>query len=247
VEWWERELRRLGVTLHLETQASAASILQPQPDAVMLATGARFSPSGRSAYLDQAIPGHQKAIVCRPEDILLGNVRPSGKVVVLDSEGGHAGVGVAEVLALRGAEVEILTPYFSPMSVRLADGQDAHFIAKRLLAAGVKLSPLNYLKAIGDRVVTAYNVYTEREHQIEGVDFVVLATAREPVNDLECALDGKVRQLFTVGDALAPRAWTTASFEGQKFARLIGEPSAPGSVTDLYFSSNDPIFDPLPA
>jgi hypothetical protein len=57
------------------------------------------------------------------------------------------------------------------------------------------------------------------------------------VNALEKELSGKVKQLFTVGDALAARMWATASYEGHKFARYIGEPNAPTSVSEVYFGS----------
>jgi hypothetical protein len=56
----------------------------------------------------------------------------------------------------------------------------------------------------------------------------------------------KVPQLFTIGDALAPRMWAAASFEGHKFARYIGEPNAPQSVADVYFSDDDPSLAPIP-
>jgi hypothetical protein len=60
-------------------------------------------------------------------------------------------------------------------------------------------------------------------------------------------LEGKVAQLFTIGDALAVRPLATAAFEGQKFARLIGEPGAPKSVSEAYFRSDDAGVYPAPA
>ena len=74
------------------------------PDAVIVATGARHSRTGRSAYLDRDIPGADKPHVYTPEDILLEHFYPSGKVVVVDAEGIHAGSGIAELLGRRGAE-----------------------------------------------------------------------------------------------------------------------------------------------
>jgi hypothetical protein len=193
------------------------------------------------------IPGHDRECVYRPEEILRGQANPSGRIVVLDAEGLHTGVGLAEILALRGAEVEFMTPYFMPMSARLTETQDAYFIIRRLYAAGVKFTPTTYIKNIGDGEVTVYNVHNEHERVIKGVDAVVLSTARIPVNDLEKELDGTVTQLFTIGDALAPRVWSTASFEGQKFARLIGEPNAPRTLADVYFGPDPFKVDLLPA
>ena len=78
-------------------------VLAEQPDAVIIATGARYSPSGRCAFRDLDIPGYEQDFVYLLEDVLLDGARPTGRVVVLDGENLHAGLGVAEVLALAGA------------------------------------------------------------------------------------------------------------------------------------------------
>ena len=82
---------------------------------------------------------------------------------------------------------------------------------------------------------------------IENVSAVVLSTGRMPANELEQERDGKVQQLFVIGDALAPRFLSNASFGGQKLARLVGEPDAPRSVADAYFAPDDPAAVPFPA
>jgi 2,4-dienoyl-CoA reductase-like NADH-dependent reductase (Old Yellow Enzyme family)/thioredoxin reductase len=247
IEWWERELNRLGVKIHRGTEAKAAAVLREKPDAVIVATGARYNVGGRSAFIDVDIPGYNQKFVYRPEDILLSAARPSGKIVLLDGEGMHASVGVAEVLAKAGANVEYLTPGFSPVSARLVDSQESTFIMKRLRALGVTFSPSTYIRSIGDRQVTVYDVFTEHERSIEGLDAVVLSTGRVPVSGLARELEGKVTQLFTVGDALAARPFAAAAYEGQKFARYIGEPDAPRTVSEAYFSTNKAEVMPMPA
>lgn len=247
ITWWERELARLGVTIRLGEEATASSILAEQPDAVLIATGARYSAAGRSNHRDLAIPGHDRPIVHTPEDVLSGKAEPAGKVVVLDAEGNHTGAGIAEALALDGAQVELVTPYFAPTSARLVDTQDAHFIIRRILAAGVTFTPMSYIERIGESDVTVVNVHTGERHGRDGVDAVILSTGRLPVNGLEAELEGKVRQLYVIGDALAPRVWATAAFEGHKFARFVGEPEAPRSLADIYFGPDSPDSIPFPA
>jgi len=247
ITWWERELARLGVTVRLGEEATASSILSEAPDAVLIATGARYSAIGRSNHRDLAIPGHDLPIVHTPEEVLLGTATPAGKVMVLDAEGNHTGSGIAERLALDGADVELVTPYFAPASSRLVDTQDAHFITKRILAAGVTFTPMTYVERIDGHEVTLRNVHSGEEHTREGVDSVILATGRLPVNGLESELEGRVGQLFVIGDALAPRVWATASFEGHKFARLIGEACAPQSLAEIYFAPDSPETMPFPA
>ena len=118
---------------------------------------------------------------------------------------------------------------------------------KRLRALGVTFSPSTYIRSIGDRQVTVYDVFTEHERSIEGLDAVVLSTGRVPVSGLARELEGKVTQLFTVGDALAARPFAAAAYEGQKFARYIGEPDAPRTVSEAYFSTNKAEVMPMPA
>jgi hypothetical protein len=63
-------------------------------------------------------------------------------------------------------------------------------------------------------------------------------TMRRSVGALARELDGKVGQLFSVGDALAPRMLAAATDEGHRFARMVGEPDAPRTFADAYFRGN---------
>jgi 2,4-dienoyl-CoA reductase-like NADH-dependent reductase (Old Yellow Enzyme family) len=247
VAWWERELERLGVAIRRGQPATAEAVLALEPDAVLVATGARFSAGGRSALIDQDIPGWDKPHVRRPEDILVGGARPTGKVVLLDGEGTHASLGIAELLATAGARVIYLTPGFAPYSARVQDAFEAELVVRRLIEAGVNFMPSTYVRRIGDREVTAFEVNAGRETTLAEVDAVVLATGREPIDALAAELEGKVAQLFTIGDALAVRPFATAVYEGQKFARYVGEPDAPRTVGEAYFRSDDVSLVPRPA
>src|SRR5262249_39076257 len=100
---------------------------------------------------------------------------------------------------------------------------------------------------IDDHALTVYDVHTKEERTVSPVDAVVLSTGRVPQNAVAKDLDGKVAQLFTIGDALGARPLATAAYEGQKFARYIGEPDAPTTVADAYFESNPPELMPQPA
>lgn len=248
VGWWARELERLGVAVRMGAPATTEDVLALEPDAVIVATGAEFSREGRSGFVDRPIPGAETAAqVLTPEDVLGRGARPAGRVVLLDGEGTHASCGVAELLARGGAQVIMLSPNFAPFSMRLADTFESESVAERLAAAGVDFRPATWARAIGQREVAAYAVFGGREETIADVDAVVLATGRQPRDGLAAALDGRVAQLFVVGDALAVRPFAAAAYEGQKFARLIGEPGAPASVAQVYFAPDDPAVYPTPA
>jgi 2,4-dienoyl-CoA reductase-like NADH-dependent reductase (Old Yellow Enzyme family)/NADPH-dependent 2,4-dienoyl-CoA reductase/sulfur reductase-like enzyme len=240
IQWWERELRRLGVDLRLGTEATAASVLAEQPDAVIVATGSLYSRGGRSSYKDVDIPGTDREFVYTVEDILHDGVRPGGRVIVLDGEGQHAGLGVAEVLAAAGATVSVITPNISPVSIPMQGTTEYSFVLRRLKEAGVDFATDTNIRQIGDHEVTLYDVFTDQERTIGDVAAVVLSSGRVPVNALAKELAGKVPQLYSAGDALAVRLWAAAAYEGHMFARNIGEPDAPKTVAEAWWA-------PIPA
>jgi hypothetical protein len=245
IDWWQRELERLGVLIRLGARATVADILERGPDAVIVATGAAYHRSGRGFYSEQDIPGYDRDFVYRPEDILSSSTLPRGKVLVQDDEGLQTGMGIAELFAANGAQVEFLTPNFLPLSSRVMAAQEGRPMVRRLRALGGRISTMSFIKEIRDHEVLVADVHSDEVRVISDVDAVVLTTGRVPVNDLEKALDGKVAQLFTIGDALAPRMWGAATFEAHKFARFIGEPGAPASIAEAYFSDDDPKLAPI--
>ena len=245
VDWWEREILRLGVDVRRGTTASAQSILAESPDAVIVATGAVHSAGGRGFHSELDIPGWDRDFVYRPEEILGGGTLPGGKVIVQDDEGLQTGMALAELLAVNGAEVEFLTPHFLPVSSRVMASQDGRPMVQRLRAAGVTITIMAYIREIGDRQVIVEDVHSDEVRTIDDVDAVVLTTSRVPVNSLEGELEGKVAQLYTIGDALAPRMWGAATYEAHKFARLVGEPGAPASIGEAYFTDDDPSVFPI--
>jgi hypothetical protein len=244
--WWVKELARLGVDVRLGAKADAAVVLAEKPDAIVVATGARYSAGGRSITHDADIPGSARASVYRPEDILIGGARPNGKVIVADSEGYHAGVGIAELLARAGAQVQFVTAGYVPVSPRLTDSWEERYVVRRLKEQGVALRPSTWLRRIEEKSAILYDLHTSEE-RAEPADAVVLVTTRLPDDALARALDGKAAQVFTIGDALSGRMLAAASYEGQFFARLIGESGAPASVAEAWFRPDPPALMMFPA
>ena len=246
IDWWTRELDRLGVDVRLGARVDADRVLGEEPDAVIVATGADYGRGGRSITQDTDIPGHDRSFVLRPEDVLLGGARPGGNVWIFDAEGYHTGTGIAEMLARGGASVRFVTAGYQPVSARNTDNWEERYIVRRMKEAGVQLVPTTWLRSIGDGEVTIYDIHT-REARTERADAVVLATGRIPQDSIARALEGKVEQLFTIGDALSARMLAAAPFEGQKFARMIGEPGAPRSVAEVWFAPDPLELVPFPA
>ncbi len=247
VDWWQRELERLGVKSRTGRAATAADVLQLAPDAVIVATGAHFSRTGRTGIADRDIPGADRPHVYCPEDILQGKARPVGRVVVLDGEGTHASLGIAELLGRGGAEVTLISWNFAPYSSRLMFAFEGELAVKRMAEAKVEFRAATWASRIGERDIELYDVNSAKRSRIDQIDAIVLASGRMSIDDIAKDLEGKVRQLFVIGDALAVRPLASAAFEGQKFARLIGEPGAPRSIAEAYFRSEDTDIFPVAA
>ncbi|MCB2078043.1 MAG: FAD-dependent oxidoreductase [Novosphingobium sp.] len=247
IDWWRRELDRLGVDVRTGKAASAQDVLALGADAVIVATGGEFSRTGRNGCADRDIPGSDKPHVCTPEDILTGQASPTGHVVLLDGEGTHASSGIAELLGKRGCEVTMISSNFAPYSNRELMAFEGEPIVRRMAEAGVAFRAATWCSQIGDGDLDLYDVNTGATSTMTGVDAVVLASGRMSNDTLSADLDGKVDQLFVVGNAMSIRPLATAPYEGQKFARLIGEPGAPRSVGEAFFRSDDPVVYPAPA
>src|SRR5690606_7711612 len=155
--------------------------------------------------------------------------------------------GVAEMLGRAGCEVIMVSANYAPFGNRELMAFEGEPIARRMAEAGVAFHGATWARRIGDDAVTVFDIASGSESTIADVDAVVLATGRISVVGIVRVLEVKVAQLFTVGDALCVRPMSTAAYEAQKFARLIGEPDAASSVAEVYFASDDPVVYPMPA
>jgi NADPH-dependent glutamate synthase beta subunit-like oxidoreductase len=234
--WYERQLQKLGVDVRLRTDATAAAILAERPDAVIVATGARYIRTGESGFMELPIPGHDQPFVYTPEQIIEDGARPGGRVLVLDEEGINTAAGVAEILATAGAQVRLVTRWLAP--VQHMGAFEFAFVIPRLRALGVELEQMRWLKEIGDKTVTTFDVFTNDE-RIDEIEAVVLCTARRSTTTLGKELDGKVGQLFVAGDAMSPRGLSEAFYEGHRFARYIGEEGALRNFEEDFFRAPD--------
>jgi thioredoxin reductase len=239
VDWYERELVELGVEVCTDVLADPTRVLAENPTAVIVASGARYAATGESGFLPIDLSGHDRGIVYTPERVLDGTVSLGGTVVILDDEGIHTGVGVAEAAARQGAKVHLVTRHQQLMANLTYDGH-LSLILPRLMRLGVQLHTRSYLREIGADKVILFDVFTDETRVISGVNAVVLATMRKPEDVLARDLAGQVPQLFAVGDALAARGLAEATYEGHQFARLIGDGDAPRTTGEY-------LLRPIPA
>ncbi len=101
IDWRMRQCEKFGVTFHFNTWAEVDTIMDENPDVVIIATGGL-------PHTEVLSEGNE--LVVSSWDIISGDVKPGTNVLVFDDAGDHAGLQAAEVLSKAGARVEIMTP-----------------------------------------------------------------------------------------------------------------------------------------
>ena len=211
IRFGEKQLPKLGVDVRLGVEANVDKVLGERAQAVVVATGA-------VPYVPE-IPGAEGKNVVSVADVLCG--APTGEnVVIVDTQGTAPGCVVAETLADEGKRVEIVTglnrvgSHITPPVW--------HFLYERLLGKGVVMSPMTGVAQIGEDFVDVYHVVNpEITRTIQSVDTVVMATGDQADDRLYQELDGRVEELYAVGDCAQPRDIEMATYGAHKVAVSI--------------------------
>jgi hypothetical protein len=235
-QWYERQLRQLDVDVRLNTEATAGLIMAEEPGAILIATGSRYIRTGETGYFKRPVPGWDQDFVVTPEQVIGYGLRFTGSVVVFDEEGITTGPGLAELLAAQGAQVTLVSRWSEPFGN--LGGLLITSTMPRIKKLGVQILTRTHLREIGDHSVRVYDIDTGAETELE-VEAIVMATGRRADLSLGQELAGRAEQVFSIGDALSPRGLTAAIQDGHRFARMVGEPGAPRTFTDLYFAPVD--------
>jgi 2,4-dienoyl-CoA reductase (NADPH2) len=206
------EAARLNIDMRTGVSATPEMILAEKPDAVVVATG---SDPDRSS-----IPGAMGPEVADVTDILSGAVEPGARVLVVDRLGFHEATSVAEFLAERGCQVEVVTPTLY-VGQDLGVTLDLETWYRRARQLGITCTPNHSVLSISEGVVTAIHNYSGQMVTFERADTVVLAVHRRANCDLYTSLKGRVRELHRIGDCVAPRRAHAAILEGEQAGRAI--------------------------
>lgn len=192
------EMTVLGVEVRLKTRVDRKLVLQEQPYAVIVATGAE------PARPD--IPGIGEINVIAARDLLEGNKHAFGSVLVVG--GGCAGAQTAEFLAVKGHAVTIVEAEGDIAADAPLD--DRTLLLGRLKSLGVKIMTHTRLLSIE---LDAINIQSGGEVFGLAADTVVLCLGSYPVHKLETEIMERVPHVFTVGDAAKVRKVTDATLE----------------------------------
>lgn len=199
------ELKRTKVSVHLNEETTTEKVLGGQPDAVILATG--------SLPLIPEIPGTHGENVVTAWDVLKG--KEVGKKVIV-AGGGLVGVETALFLSKNGKQV-ILIEMLDEI------GQDAGPMNRTRLKEALKESDIE-VKCKTELLSISKKGATFRADTVEyhiSADTVILAVGAKAQNFLYSSLEGKVPELYAVGDCVTPRKMIEAIHEAYDVAMKL--------------------------
>ena len=182
IDWRMAQCAARDVVFHFNNWADQDTVLQLDPDVVIIATGGLPN----TELFETGIEADN---VVTSWDIISGDVKPAENVLIYDESGDHPGLQAAEVAANSGAKVEVMTPdrSFAPeiMAMNLVpymrslQDKDVTFtVTRRLL--GVARAGNKLIATIG----TDYSDFTKQQEY----DQVVVNYGTLPLDDLYFAL-----------------------------------------------------------
>ncbi|MFD0859620.1 oxidoreductase [Roseovarius aquimarinus] len=203
------EMSRAGVTVHLNSAASAGCIAEAAPDAVIVATGGR---ARRPEGLDIAEGAH----VVTAWDVLRGQANVGGSVTIADWRADWVGLGVAEMLAAAGRRVRLCVNGTHAGEMLQSYVRDS--MVGRVQKLGVEIIP--YARLYGADDDTAYFIHAANGEAmlVEETDTLVLAQGTTSDDALLGALHGYDGTVIGIGDCMAPRTAEEAVLDGLKAA-----------------------------
>jgi 2,4-dienoyl-CoA reductase-like NADH-dependent reductase (Old Yellow Enzyme family)/thioredoxin reductase len=216
IKYLSCQVEKVGVKVELGKEVTPELVQKMKPDVVIVATGA-------SPLVPDDIPGIDKEKVVTAWDVLAGKAAAGANDVVILG-GGLVGCETADFLVETGDNlsagrtavtiVEMLENVASDMT-----SEPRHLLMMRLRAKGVKILTLAKVKEILDDGVVF--IRDGREESIQNVDNIILALGARPVDHLSEKLNGKVAEVYVIGDAKEPRKVLEATASGAEVGRKI--------------------------
>jgi 2,4-dienoyl-CoA reductase (NADPH2) len=235
LNYYEEMLLRSGVEIALNRKAEAEEIIAEEPDLVIIATG--------SKPIEAPFPVSKPEMIASALEVLDGKVIPGEKVIIIG--GGSVGCETAVTIAAMGAisaetakfllEHEAETPERIKELLRRGTREVTLVEMEKGIGRDIGISTrwvtLKCVDRMGVKVldqhlvkeVTAEGVLVEKDGEqiLLPAETVVLAIGARANNQLAKELEGKVKELHVIGDAVKPRKLTEAIREGFDLARSL--------------------------
>lgn len=203
IRFLSTQMNKLGVTLKVGVEATPEMIESEKPDAVIMATG--------SIPYKPMIPGIDQPHVYTAWDVLEGKADIGKKTVILGAD--LVACETALYTAKRNVKTIIITPEHE-----LAEGEGTRvfwILLKQIEnEPNIEVRLRTTMQEIKQNSIVIQNENNFGE--IDGLDSVIISVGNASVNKLSDTIisNGKIAEIFTVGDCVQPRKLMDAIHEG---------------------------------
>jgi 2,4-dienoyl-CoA reductase-like NADH-dependent reductase (Old Yellow Enzyme family)/thioredoxin reductase len=200
IDYLVNQVERTGVEVKLNTDATAEIISNMSPDAVVIAAG------GTPAMPD--IAGIDKSNAVTAKDVLSGKSKAGQNVVIIG--GGMVGCETGRYLAEQGKKVTIIE-----ILKRMAN--DMFPMTRRRLMDGLRSKKVTLLTSATCeeiRVGTVHVTTADGKKETIPADTIIIAVGYKANDRLYKALEGKVPEIYCIGNSSEPRRILEATSEG---------------------------------
>jgi pyruvate/2-oxoglutarate dehydrogenase complex dihydrolipoamide dehydrogenase (E3) component len=233
------EVEHVGVDIRLNKYAEPDDVRALSPDVVIVATG---------GIPETSFPQGGDDLALSTWDVLAGQARVEGKILIHDAVGGHAALSLADSLSASGADMAISTP--DRHLGRAIGGQNVPIYMRNLTRADVHVMTDRALTGIrreGNNLIAIFRHAYTRELTEESADTIIVDIGTESLTDVFDDLMSESRNLgefnnealvalkhqpddanpvgiftlFKIGDALAARDIHAAILDANRLCRVI--------------------------
>lgn len=208
IKYYETQINKLNIDIVMEKEYDTQEIIARNPDVVIVGTG--------SAPLIPRLPGIRGKNVHAAIDVL-SRVEELGNNIIV-AGGGFVGCEVAVYLAQRGKKVTIIEMKDRILAEPMAYN-NLLALSKMVAENGVNIMASTKLVEIKNDEV----IIEKPNGVLESIqcDSVVLALGFKPRENIKAELEGRIKDVRVIGDALAPRRIKHAVSEGHEVAITI--------------------------
>lgn len=210
-EFLIRAVERAGVDVRLGVEATPDRVLAEGPDAVLVAAGSTLERERLGAPID--FP------VYTMHDVVRERVPTGRRAVMFDEDWYYPACETAELIGRSGTKLYLVTRFWEvgreiPATSRVTT-------IRALDTLGVELIPNAWFSRVEGRNVVLAHSLTGREWAIENIDCLVYVGGHRAQDRLYRELEGRVSDLYCIGDAYMPRRIADAVGDGHRVGRAL--------------------------
>ncbi|MHB9094303.1 MAG: FAD-dependent oxidoreductase [Eubacteriales bacterium] len=208
---WKRELTVSGVKVVTGKRGKTENILAMQPDTLVVATGAKTMDSGIP------VKGCKKMSA---KQVINNPVNSDKKVLFWDVIGDRLMVRAVEKLLSAGNKIYLVTPDWFAGS-KLADTMELSSWNQRLMSGPAEIFTISVLRGIDGDQALIENKFSGKPLTLTGIELFVFNVWPKPDEGLYLSLKDRVKDIYRIGDCLAPAGIGPAVRQGYLVGKSI--------------------------